>query len=88
MTWNPYFRAYAMWHGRTCDMQIAADIERWPGGRMTGFILWMRDRWSEWRTERRIGVNKILSDAELSNFAGWLPGRAFANADTGEESRA
>ena len=96
MNWNPYFVAYAATHGRTCQAQIEHDREAWPGGSMCGFILWMQDRWTEWRTLRRIprltpcaplqGAPpgfwiRHLTEDERSDFSGWLRGHAFRAAE-------
>jgi len=47
--WNPRFVEYARVHGRTAEAQLAFDDERYPGGRMCGFILWNGDRLREWK---------------------------------------
>ena len=39
--WNPRYVAYARAHGRTPDAMLEHDREKYPGGCMCGFILWM-----------------------------------------------
>jgi len=39
--WNPRYVAYAECHGRAPADMLKYDRERWPGGCMCGFILWM-----------------------------------------------
>ena len=46
--WNPRFVAYASAHGRTPEAMLEHDTEAWPGGKMCGFILWIKSAWSEW----------------------------------------
>jgi len=41
MKFQPYFVAYAQAHGRAPAAQLDFDSTRWPGGCMTGFILWI-----------------------------------------------
>jgi hypothetical protein len=47
MTYTLQYTAYAKEQGREPDAQLAADVIEWPGGRMTGFILWSRERVQE-----------------------------------------
>lgn len=42
--WNPRFANYARVHGNSPVEQLAEDRNRWPGGSMTGFVLWNRER--------------------------------------------
>lgn len=42
--WNPIYLAYATAHGRTPEAQLEADRVTYPGGNMTGFILWVSRR--------------------------------------------
>jgi len=39
--WNPRYVAYAHAHGRTPEQMQLVDEARYPGGCMTGFMLWM-----------------------------------------------
>ena len=49
--WNPYFVRYAAAHGRSSKAQLAQDKIDWPGGKMVGFMLWIRRQWQEWAVE-------------------------------------
>lgn len=47
--WNPRFVAYARATGEPDpDRALARDGDAYPGGKMTGFILWIRERWTAW----------------------------------------
>lgn len=39
--WNPNYLAYAKSKNLTPEACMAKDTEEYPGGKMTGFILWM-----------------------------------------------
>lgn len=47
MTWNPRYENYARFHGRAVVEQILQDRQEWPGGSMTGFVLWNNARLRE-----------------------------------------
>lgn len=40
---NPLYVAYAKSHGMSADEMLACDREQYPGGCMTGFILFVAD---------------------------------------------
>ena len=48
-SWNPRYAAYAKAHGRAPEDMLEHDKERWVGGRMAGYIVWIQERWAEWR---------------------------------------
>ena len=49
--WNPRYLVYAKCQGvPDPDAMLAKDEERYPGGKMCGFILWIDAKWSEWAT--------------------------------------
>lgn len=59
---NPRFWLYAKSRGRTVPGQILVDKRRWPGGCMTGFILWMGE---QWRAFCALGKVRNPDDARL-----------------------
>ena len=72
MVLNPRYVRFATVHGRTSEAQMVHDRERWPGGVMTGFILWMSARWVQWRALRHIPRDAPLSEADHRDFDEWL----------------
>lgn len=78
--WTTRYVAYATAHGRSCEAMLAADRADWPGGSMTGFLLWMDDALREWQGTTRLDVSRC-SPCEAAAFEGWLLGRSFAIAE-------
>lgn len=69
---NPRYEAYARAVGRAADEQLRHDRRQWPGGSMAGFMLWIAERWAEWRAANdRLG-SEPLSDADHAAFDDWL----------------
>jgi len=72
---NPRYLAYAKAHG-TLDPEavLARDRERYPGGCMTGFIVWLGYRWAEWL--KATGRRRPLTEEDHAAFDAWLSERA------------
>ena len=75
--WNPRYLAYCRAHGHPDpDDMLAADDERWPGGVMTGFILWIAERWAEWspirKAEKPDYCHEVKTDDDHAAFTAWL----------------
>lgn len=75
MKWNPRYLAYCAAQGvATPEAMLAQDDERWPGGRMAGFLLWISDRWAAWCAARGRSARdmEFLSDDDHRDFTDWL----------------
>jgi len=89
---NPRYLAYCLAHARTPDEMREADSEDWPGGKMTGFILWMSRRWSQWAKLRGYNVEPasvhrtVLTNAHHADFDAWLATFAADEAKHGPRS--
>ena len=68
MSWNPRFVAYARAHNRTPEGMLAHDERRWPGGKMTGFMLWVQGHWKTWREERGVPWDYPLLQVDHDDF--------------------
>jgi len=66
--WNPRYVAYAKAHGTTPEAMIEEDRVNWPGGVMTGFILWIGDHWRAWLAERGLPSDHPKSDEDHASF--------------------
>jgi hypothetical protein len=80
--WNPRFLAYCRAHGRSPAAMLAHDEELWPGGKMCGFMLWLREQWKNW-ADARGGMPGVLSKAHHADFDGWLDARPAAACQGG-----
>ena len=72
--WGPRYLAYAKAHGTLDpDAMLARDRERYPGGSMAGFLVWIAQRWAEWcaETKRR----RPLTEEDHAAFDAWLSER-------------
>lgn len=70
--WNPRYLAYCRAQGTPDpDRMLERDRERWPGGVMCGFTLWLSDRWQAWF--RAIGGEpRIVFEEHHRAFDRWL----------------
>lgn len=70
------YLAYAAAHSKEPDEMMEHDHKRWPGGCMTGFILWISEQWRAWKDaqpeKRRAMAARcggwILSDEDHTDF--------------------
>jgi hypothetical protein len=71
--WNPRYVVYCRAHGMPDpEEMLKHDRKRWPGGCMTGFLLWIPGRWREY-VRLNPGVNlEFLTDADHADFDAWL----------------
>lgn len=73
---NPRYWLYARSLGHTLEEQKVADEVAWPGGSMTGWVLWMSEKWRgfckvhEVRNSAEAGLK--LGDRVHGLFDNWL----------------
>lgn len=85
---NPRYANYARAHGRTPDEMRSADLKEWPGGSMTGFVLWN----GQALIEAQLEIPKAFSFGSLINHTAydeWLTKRVnkiVAGTSTGTSS--
>lgn len=72
--WNPRYLAYCRGEhpGLGPDAALEADQGRWIGGCMTGFILWIGERWREWLKANPDAIPRFLTDKNHKDFTQWL----------------
>jgi hypothetical protein len=70
--WNPRYVAYARTQKRTPEVMLVKDRERYPGGSMCGFMLWLRERWAVWLDQKGYHHDTILSNEDHTEFDAWL----------------
>jgi len=64
---------YAAAHGNSPEGQLKVDKEKWPGGCMTGFVLWNSERLHEWKTETGFYLSgKVMSEKLYDEYDQWL----------------
>lgn len=72
---NPRYVHYAREHSKSPDEMLEHDRAAWPGGLMTGFILWISERWSEWYRLNNWHPDWPKGEAEHREFDEWLASR-------------
>ncbi len=74
--YQPRYLAYCRAHGLSPNEMMAHDLERFPGGLMAGFVLWLGARWQEWFAE--VGHQRVknrfayVMPEEHEAFSAWL----------------
>ena len=69
---NPRYVTYASKHNRTHEEMLLFDTERYPGGKMAGFTIWIQERWRMWRVLRDYDSRRVLTPEDHANFDAWL----------------
>lgn len=65
---NPRYLAYAAAHGQSPEGMLALDAERFPGGRMAGYLIWVSQRASEYRRARGLSHYGIIDHDDLTAY--------------------
>lgn len=65
---NPRYIVYAAAHGRSPDEMLAFDLDRFPCGRMGGFMRWIDDQWREWRSLNERSARDALTTDDHESF--------------------
>lgn len=74
-TWNTRYVEYARLHGKEPEAMQTHDRQEWPGGRMTGFLLFIRARWGEHNKITGRNPDARANEEHHRAFDAWLPGR-------------
>ena len=70
--WTFRYRQYARVNGNTPDGQLSHDEKAYPGGKMAGYMIWIGQRWQEWRKAHGRKQNDILSKEDQASFDAYL----------------
>jgi hypothetical protein len=62
--YNSRYLAYCKSNNNTPDQQKQIDLVDWPGGKMTGFILWMKEQWYKFYAEHNLDPTGIYSGVQ------------------------
>ena len=68
---NPRYLNFCRVHGRTPDEQCAYDSERWKGGSMVGFILWMSQQKRAFHRAHPEAFYDPRSSWAIVDYAAW-----------------
>ena len=69
---NPRYLAYCKMMGKTPDEMLVHDAIEWPGGIMTGFMLWIQGKWWEWDGLNNHPSREPHGEAQHKAFDLWL----------------
>lgn len=70
-TLNTRYLAYCAAHRNTPEQQHSQDKERYPGGVMVGFSLWIMAMWEEFEVQTNT-VKKFRTTEQHHAFDAWL----------------
>lgn len=73
--WNSRYVVYAETHGFDPATMLAVDRVLWPGGCMVGFMVWIGERWTEFRRKEGLRWDAPLGDVEHAAFDAWIGAR-------------
>lgn len=81
MSYNPRYEIYARAHGESSTSMLVLDRERWPGGCMAGFQIWISEHWERFCVLRgfkdaRAAELALGVDAAQEAFSAWLETQA------------
>lgn len=69
--WNPRYLVYC--GDEDPDTVLERDRERYPGGCMAGFILWLHRKWAEWKTMKGYPLTECYAYSPYQEeFDEWL----------------
>jgi hypothetical protein len=75
--WNPRYLAYCYAHERSPEEMHAFDGQRFPGGRMCGFMCWNMQQWSEFGKTHKFDRHS-KSKADHDAYDAWLEAKYLA----------
>lgn len=67
---NPVYLEYCRHQGNAPEAQKAVDVERYPGGKMAGFIAWAIIKAGEYR--RHLGLGRWDNIGYKEGYLEWL----------------
>lgn len=73
--WNPRYLVYARSQGTPDpDERLRLDSEKYHGGKMAGFILWIGDQWVAWRAARGLKLRDMdfLTKEDHADFDAFI----------------
>jgi hypothetical protein len=73
--YRPRYVSYARSLGLGPEEALELDSKRYPGGKMTGFMLWVQNRWKEWDLAHGHRRDHVRNDQEHLEFTLWLETR-------------
>ena len=77
---NPRYLAYCKMMGyETVEEALAQEEIEWPGGKMTGFILWINAMWAKWNKINKHPPREPHDNTQHKEFDIWLQNKNLKN---------